>query len=384
MVRGNSLTADLSLLVNNIQYSDLKIKCEDGILHGNRAILAARSDILDRLLYNGMKESLEEQVSFPDIKTSVMKLDNLKDFILDFYKQTCHMENNAPELLSKVVKHLSLPAENVIIDFLVKTVAKIPLDIIEFGRLSFQALQCLLFMTYSEKDILTSNEYSVLRYAILLSAKEVTPEGFSVLKKRLPEWNKIEHGFDIHYERMPDNSNIRASISNKLASLIEYIDLWRINGNVLTDIIEPLDLITQKNMTEAYRFHARRRISYSRGDIKWDKNGCGPDISISSDGRAISCNSEDYRSVRTNYLMNSGIHELCILIEGVGRDEGIGLCCEALDYSSWAGYQANGWVLSSHSGYYHDTTDGGAPNSMSLFNITGYVIFVSLDMDNRA
>ncbi|CAG8457908.1 1367_t:CDS:2 [Acaulospora colombiana] len=356
MVRGYSLAEDLILLINNPQYGDLKINCEDGVLHGNRAILAARSDFFDRLLYNGMKESFEEQVSFPDVKISVMmfiftylytglvgedtlsvdtafdifqaadyfQLDNLKGSILGYYEKICQEESNAPELLTKVIQHLSSSAENAIVDFLVKSVARIPLDTIEIGRLSFEALQYLLSKT-CEENILISNGYSILRYAILLSAKEETPEAFSVLKKRLPKWKKIEHGMDIRCWMMPDISNARASIVNKLASLIEFIDLRNVDGNVLTDVIEPLDLITPANMMKAYRFHTRHRISYSRRDIKWDKNGCWPDISVSLDGRAISSKSKGYQSVRTNYLMSSGIHELCILIDKISYDEGIGL-----------------------------------------------------------
>ncbi|CAG8745923.1 16278_t:CDS:1, partial [Rhizophagus irregularis] len=66
MTRGYSLEKDLSLLVNNPKYSDIEILCEDEKkLYGCRAILAARSEVFDRLLYNGMKESYETQIPFP-------------------------------------------------------------------------------------------------------------------------------------------------------------------------------------------------------------------------------------------------------------------------------------------------------------------------------
>ena len=55
MTRGYSLGQDLRLLVNNPKYSDIEILCEDEKkLHACRAILAARSEVFDRLLYNGM------------------------------------------------------------------------------------------------------------------------------------------------------------------------------------------------------------------------------------------------------------------------------------------------------------------------------------------
>jgi hypothetical protein len=67
MTRGYSLEQGLRLLItNNPKYSDIEILCEDEKkLYGCRAILAARSEVLfDRLLYNGMKVSYENQISF--------------------------------------------------------------------------------------------------------------------------------------------------------------------------------------------------------------------------------------------------------------------------------------------------------------------------------
>jgi hypothetical protein len=75
MTRGYSLRRDLKLLVNNSKYSDIEILCKDEKkLYGCRAILAARSEVLDGLLYNGMKESFEKQISFPTIDSSGMKI----------------------------------------------------------------------------------------------------------------------------------------------------------------------------------------------------------------------------------------------------------------------------------------------------------------------
>src|SRR5918912_1389290 len=75
MTRGHSLAQDLRLLVNNPKYSDIEILCgNEEKLYGCRAILAARSEVFDRLLYNGMKESYEKQISFPEINSSVMEI----------------------------------------------------------------------------------------------------------------------------------------------------------------------------------------------------------------------------------------------------------------------------------------------------------------------
>ena len=75
MARGYSLEQDLRLLINNPKYSDIEISCGDEKkLYGCRAILAARSNVFDRLLYNGIKESYENQISFPTIGSSGMEI----------------------------------------------------------------------------------------------------------------------------------------------------------------------------------------------------------------------------------------------------------------------------------------------------------------------
>ncbi|POG81374.1 BTB/POZ protein, partial [Rhizophagus irregularis DAOM 181602=DAOM 197198] len=75
MTRGNSLENDLKLLINNPKYSDIEILCQDGKkIYGIRSILAARCEVLDKLLYNGMKESYERQITFPQIDSNEIKL----------------------------------------------------------------------------------------------------------------------------------------------------------------------------------------------------------------------------------------------------------------------------------------------------------------------
>ncbi|RIA87102.1 hypothetical protein C1645_304275 [Glomus cerebriforme] len=72
MSTGYSLEKDL-IIINNSKYSDIEILCEDEKkLYDCKAILAARSEVFDRLLYNWMKKSFEKQISFP--KTSAMEI----------------------------------------------------------------------------------------------------------------------------------------------------------------------------------------------------------------------------------------------------------------------------------------------------------------------
>src|SRR2546430_10519554 len=155
MARGYSLEQDLRLLVNNPKYSDIEILCEDEKkLHGCRAILAARSEVFDKLLYNGMKESYENQISFPKINSAGMEIileytytgsikeesltkDNTVEAfyaadyfqlpdLQDFIMKTVRKTNFTPELLSKVSEKKPLTVlDNIFLDLLIKAVATI-------------------------------------------------------------------------------------------------------------------------------------------------------------------------------------------------------------------------------------------------------------------
>src|SRR6266498_3105948 len=155
MTRGYSLEQDLRLLINNPKYSDIEILCEDEKkFYCCRAILAARSEVFDRLLYNGMKESYENQISFPKINSAGMEiileyiytgsikeksltkdntveaysaadyfqLPDLQELIMKTLesnlKKNC-TENYSPELLSKVVDAIPLSEEDILLNLLV-------------------------------------------------------------------------------------------------------------------------------------------------------------------------------------------------------------------------------------------------------------------------
>src|SRR5204863_722631 len=163
---------DLKLLLNNPKYSDTELLCEDGKkFYCCSAILAARSEVFDGLLYNGMKESYENQISFSTINSSGMEIileyiytgsikknyltkDNIvetycaadyfqlsgfQELIMKTLKNILEInytKNYSPELLSKVAEIIPLSEENILLNFLVKEVATISLNNIEFGRLS--------------------------------------------------------------------------------------------------------------------------------------------------------------------------------------------------------------------------------------------------------
>ncbi|CAG8692248.1 12873_t:CDS:2 [Rhizophagus irregularis] len=301
MARGYSLEQDLKLLVNNPKYSDIEILCEDQRkLYGSRAILAARSEVFDGLLYNGMKESYENQIYFPTINSSIMEiileyiytgsikgtltednivevfsaadyfqLLNLQDFIIKNVKNTLvenYKENYSPELLSKVMDKMVLTDDNNLLNLLVEAVATIPLNTIKFGRLSISALQYLLSCTHKKQKPFATTEYEVFRYCSILAAKQVSNDAYITLIKRLPTLEQLENENSIIIEN--EIITNRQEVSNKLKPLVKFIDFGQIKVQILTDIIEPLEITP--TVTKIMENVKVKMILENKGIFKWD------------------------------------------------------------------------------------------------------------------
>ncbi|CAG8635304.1 6102_t:CDS:1, partial [Acaulospora colombiana] len=419
MVRGNSLTDDFRFLVNNPQYSDLEIKCKDDIiLYGNRVVLAARSEVFDRMLFVRASETYEKQISFPKIESSHMKiileylytgivlknditvdnvfevldaadffqLEKLQSLISDYYKNMCTegTENKSPELLSKAVQLMSPTAENEIIRYLVDAVSEVPLDSIKFNRLSLQGLQCMVSKR-NEKKKFASSEYSVFRFAVLAAAKSISQEALSSLEVKLPPWTKVKEA----PQNIKNNESIEKEIgtltSEIIKPIIEHVDFRRIDAEIIAKIIEPLDIVSSNKITDTYRFLARIKASpcpfYGIPLLMWDRNGCGAGLEISEDGYTVSAskNFASHRSVKIDYPMSSGIHEFHALIEKDSSYSLFGVCSTELNFSKNPGEQPYGWVLDSSGNAYH--------NCKGVFLASQFgenaKIIVHLDMDNK-
>src|SRR5436190_13868097 len=85
------------------------------------------------------------------------QLPNVQEFITETVKNTLEKNrtnNYSPELLSKVVDTMPLSEDNVLLNLLIYAVAIIPLNTIEFSRLSILGLQYLLSCTHEKKSLL--------------------------------------------------------------------------------------------------------------------------------------------------------------------------------------------------------------------------------------
>jgi hypothetical protein len=417
MARGYSLEQDLRSLINNPKYSDIEILCGDEKkLYGCRAILAARSEVFNGLLYNGMKESYVNQISFPDINSAGMEIileytytglikeesltkDNvfeafhaadyfqlpgLQDFIIRTVKNTL-----SPELLSKVAEKMPLSEDNVLLNLLVEAVATIPLNTIEFGRFSIMGLQYLLSCTFEKdekEELFATSEYEVFRYSAILAAKQVSDDAYKTLMERLPTLEQLE----VSIQTETENKFItdRQKISEELEPLIKFIDFRLIRAQILADIIEPLEIIPTEIISSAYRHKALSNNSDSnefRGippTFVWDKSViCESNLIIKDNGKVVEASMGcSLKSVRAKMMFEyKGIFEWDIIIEKLCEYAWVGVCAlENFNYGR-GGAQRNGWVLASD-GYFWDSEDW--KNYCPKFE-NGAIITVHLNMSER-
>ncbi|CAB5156990.1 unnamed protein product [Rhizophagus irregularis] len=349
MMRGYSLEENLRSLIDNEKYSDIEILCEnEKKLHGSRAILAARSEVFNILLYNGTKEN---QISFSNINSSVMKivlgyiytgsikkkslnknniveifyaaghfqLSSLQEFILATIKNADYLKSYSPELLSKVVD--KMPEDNILLNLLEETVSIIPLDTIEHGRLSIKALHHLLSCTYKKEKPFITPEYEVFRHSAILAAKQVSNDAYEALMRS------------------------------------------QIESQILSNIIEPLEITPSNMIVSVYRQIAKsnnlcpsgvRGISmykFTESDYVWDESACGSRLIVEDNGRVVHApHSGGHQSVRAKMPLDyKGIFEWSVIIEKHCFDTWVGVCAsENLNYESWAGCQPTGWVLGTY------------------------------------
>ncbi|PKK71049.1 hypothetical protein RhiirC2_441432 [Rhizophagus irregularis] len=416
MMKGISLEHDFRLMINNPKYSDIEIICEDKKkLYGSRAILAARSEIFDKLLYNGMKESFEKEISLPEINSFAMNIileyiytgklqedslnkDNtieaffaadyfnlpeLQIFIVENVKENLeknYTDNYSPELLSRVREKTN--GDNILLNSLADSVAVIPLNNLEIGRLSIAGLKYFLEYIHQKEIPFATTEYEIFRYSALLTAKQISYEAFTDLEKRLPTLKKMrdisdddddddddddkddDNDKDDDKDKDDDSPIIEKDrIAEEFEPLTKYIDFRRIDGKILNDIIDPLEIVPMKTLYNATKYQAKhgnsslsdiRGISpslyrFTESDCVWNESFHGSLISLLDGGKVAEASSSELQNVRANILCCKGVYEWDIIIEKYCVFTWIGVCSaeSKLDYESFAGSQSNAWILGS-------------------------------------
>jgi hypothetical protein len=181
-----------------------------------------------------------------------------------------------------------------------------------------------------------------------------------------------------------------------LEPLVEFIDFRRIQGQVLVDIIEPLEIVSAKIILNIYRYNTKSinsSINHIRGIPKtnytnlyvWDESACGSKLIIEDNGKIVYApNDCGFQNVRTKIaLENKGILEWDVIVEKVSFGSWIGVCAsDNFNYEIWAGVQSTGWVLGSDGSYSH-SSNRIYNNYCPPFEEDGAIVTVHLNMNKR-
>ncbi|CAG8609900.1 2348_t:CDS:1 [Ambispora gerdemannii] len=435
MTRGISLLDDLKYILNNQQYSDVKIKCsDDKILYGCRILLAARCEILDGMLYNAKHEATSDEISFPEILSSTMKiillylytgetnkdnldsrnainvlhaanflhLPSLETFVSNFIDSLLKSKQNTFNVVhlfsSVVVKYKSrLDKQNPVIKRIYKKMIAIQLDTIPYDMVPYNMLDVLLSQVSAKDESFVTNEYGILRYVILWGAKEISFEALNNFSKLLPNEKSIakycrEKNVDAHRVSVDSTistiGNVRNHLIKKIKGLLLYIHLELIPAKILGCVIDPLKILPEDRLLKAYRFHSIRPqdnslITHRGFMFKWDQTACGSILILSNDKTEVEAVSahRHVQSIRAmQALFDKQTIEWDILIQKIGKLISVGVCTEECDFSKNLSIQSTGWCMSSTGSYYHN-------NISTKYELPPFIekdiITIHLDMTQR-
>jgi hypothetical protein len=178
----------------------------------------------------------------------------------------------------------------------------------------------------------------------------------------LPTLKQLDNSIKVENKLITDHQKV----AKELEPLVKFIDFGKIKGQILADIIDPLEIIPAKIILNVYRQKARSNNTDSNGirgiqiynsnkfELIWDESARGSRLIIEGNGKVVRA-SEDcgtHQSVRTKMILeNNGIFEWDVIVEKESGYSWVGVCAsENFDYEVWPGQQSTGWVLGA-SGY---------------------------------
>ena len=165
---------------------------------------------------------------------------------------------------------------------------------------------------------------------------------------RLPTLEQMENSSQVKYDFIIDHQKV----TKELKPLVKFIDFNQIKGRILIDIIEPLEIIPSKIITDAYRQKVKlhntdlngiRGIQvhkFNESDYVWDKSACGSKLIIEDNGKVVhapgGCGHQSVRAKMT--LDNKGIFEWDVIIEKTCTYAWVGVCApENFNYETCEG-----------------------------------------------
>ncbi|PKK79448.1 BTB-domain-containing protein [Rhizophagus irregularis] len=407
-----TLSNDLKFRINNTLLSDIKIKGNDGVeINAHRVILAVRSEVFKRMLLNGMKESLQEVIEFPEVSSDTLHvileylytgrvteqtltiemvaeafhgadyflLEQLKCQIIEFFKN--HLRNNNVNKINISAKVLSRLLEcmestnNEFVNLLCDSINSMSLKSIEYLNLNFKALEYILSNVKREEGtkIFSISEYDLFHYVILWAANEISEEALSFYESCLPSSKTLKNfnrnsnvSLDIY--NIQGHAKYQSTMITKTYPLLNLVKLERIHPFIISNIIEPLDgLIDSKTLIGVYRKQALlagKHICLNDISLQWDDNARGSNMYLKSTSVVVS-NSLSHEWIRIAVpISGQDIFEWDIVVEEICDCFWVGICTIKefdVDYNSWLGKQAYGWVFGSNGAICHNTQEENGP-----------------------
>ncbi|RIA98957.1 hypothetical protein C1645_866174 [Glomus cerebriforme] len=376
--RGRSLEDDFKRLICDERFHDIALKCSDGeTIYGCKAILATRSDVFNSSIFT---KSEDNKLSFDDINSTAMKiileflytskvdkesltvnnvievyyasiyfdLVDLQNRIIDFTKEFLMDGDDdvGKKLLSECVEKFSLKVDNEISKILVKWVAKNKLERSKIDSLSLEGLRYLLEKTFDAQIPFATPEFNIWEYALTKVTTNVIQNETFILNEE-------------SYSQC--NSQEIEGIKNNLITLIDYINLNRMDSEEIKQHVEPFNVFSIEKIKDIFFLQLKDEgLELIRGVpiFKWKKNE-----SDTSDDKVIISNNgfvvEELKQPKSilgdlNFKSNrsNGIYEWDILVEKLCGIIYIGICDINEDLKKDQTY--HGWVLGSDGYIYHE------------------------------
>ncbi|CAB4440186.1 unnamed protein product [Rhizophagus irregularis] len=298
-----TLSNDIKSLLNNNLFSDIKVKGNDGKeLSAHRNILIVRSVVFKRILLNGVKESTQDVIEFPEFSSDILHhvileylytkkvteqtltieivaeafhgadcflLEQLKLRITEFFEN--YLRNNTDNewnLSAKVLSRLLECMEstnNKFADLLCDSINSVPLKSIEYSNLNVKALEYILSNITREEEtkMFFLSEYDLFHYIILWTASGISKEALSFYRSCLPSLETVKSLNKISSSLIDMHAKYQSTMMPKTYPLLNHVKLERIHPSIISNIIEPLNDKSVISQSSSHHEWIRMKIPIS-------------------------------------------------------------------------------------------------------------------------
>jgi len=265
-------------------------------------------------------------------------------------------------------------------DLLCNSINSVSLKSIEYCNLSAEALEYILSNIKREKgtQIFSLSQYDLFHYIILWAASGISDEALSFYMSCLPSSEMVkgltykqELDLNVPFNIPDTHAKYQSTMVTKISPLLNYVNVERIHPFIISNIIEPLDgLINSKILMDVYRNQALLVGKYVCLDcfdnvsFQWDDHARGSNMRLNNTSVIVS-NSSSHEWIRTTVpISGQSLVEWDIVIEKLCNGFWVGICTEKgfnVNYNSWLGKQAYGWVFGSNGVICHNTQQENGP-----------------------